>query len=75
MMTNPLLEIKYQTQKQLTEEAQYDIAKYVKNSHSIVRAVEAQFGVKFNYRVREGGEVEPLMAHHRASNKGMEPTP
>ena len=26
MMTNPLLEMKYKTQKQLTKEAQHDIA-------------------------------------------------
>lgn len=61
MMTNPLLEIKYKTQKQLTEEAQYDIVQYVANSHKIVREVEAQYGVKFNCGVREGGEVEPFV--------------
>ena len=61
MMTNPLLEITYHTQKQLTKEAQHDIAKYVENSHKIVREVEAQYGIKFNYGTREGGEVEPLV--------------
>jgi len=30
------LEIKYKTQKQLTEEAQHDIAKYVENSASFM---------------------------------------
>ena len=62
MMTNPLLEIKYKTQKQLTQEAQHDIAKYVENSHRIVREVEAQYGIKFHYGAREGGDIEPLMA-------------
>ncbi len=62
MRTNPLLEIKYKTQKQLTEEAQHDIAKYVENSHRIVREVEAQYGVKFHYGSRQGGEREPLVA-------------
>jgi len=62
MMTNPLLEITYKTQKQLTEEAQHDIAKYIENSHRIVREVEEQYGIKFNYGAREGGEVEPLVA-------------
>jgi hypothetical protein len=62
MMTNPILEIKYQIQKQRTEEAQHDIAKYVENSHRIVCEVEAQYGIKFNYGAREGGEVEPLVA-------------
>ena len=62
MMTNPLLEITYKTQKQLTEEAQHDIAKYIENSHRIVREVEEQYGIKFNYGAREGGEIEPLVA-------------
>ncbi len=62
MRTNPLLEIKYKTQKQLTEEAQHDIAKYVENSHRIVREVEAQYGVKFHSGSRQGGEREPLVA-------------
>jgi len=62
MKTNPLLEITYKTQKQLTEEAQYDLAKYVENSHRIVREVEAQYGIKFHYGAREGGEAEPLVA-------------
>jgi hypothetical protein len=62
MMTNPLLETKYKTQKQLTKEAQRDVVKYVENSHSIVQEVEAQYGVKFHYGAREGGEIEPLAA-------------
>jgi hypothetical protein len=62
MMTNPILAIKYKTQKQLTEAAQHDIAKYVENSHRIVREVEAQYGVKFHYGAREGGKAEPLVA-------------
>ena len=62
MMTNPLLEMKYKTQKQLTKEAQHDIAKYVEHSHSIVREVEAQYGIKFHYGSREGGEDKPVVA-------------
>ena len=62
MMTNPLLEMKDKTQKQLTKEAQHDIAKYVENSHSMVREVEAQYGIKFHYGAREGGEIEPVVA-------------
>jgi len=56
------LAIKYKTQKQLTKEAQHDTAKYVENSHRIVREVEAQYGIKFHYGAREGGEIEPLVA-------------
>jgi len=62
MMTSPLLKIKHKTQKQLHEEAQHDIGKYVENSHRIVREVEAQYGVKFTYGTRQGGELEPLAA-------------
>ena len=62
MMTSPILEIKYKIQKQLTEDAQHDIAKYVENSHRIVHEVEMQYGVKFHYGAREGGGVEPLVA-------------
>ena len=65
MMMNPILEIKYKTQKQLTEDAQHDIAKYVENSHRIVHEVKVQYGVKFHYfhyGAREGGGVEPLVA-------------
>ena len=62
MRTTPILEIKYKTQKQLTEDAQHDIAKYVENSHRIVHEVEVQYGVKFHYGAREGGGVEPIVA-------------
>ena len=54
MITTPLLEDKYKAQKQLDEEAQHDIAKYVENSHNIVRAVETKYGVKFNYGHLQG---------------------
>ena len=73
MMTNPLLEIKYKTQKQLTEEAQHDIAKYVENSHKTVREVEAQYGVRFHYGARQGGEIEPLVAQPPSVSQGTTP--
>ena len=73
MMTNPLLEMKYKTQKQLTKEAQHDIAKYVENSHSIVREVEAQYGIKFHYGAREGGEIEPIVAQQPRVFQGTAP--
>ena len=62
MMTNPILEIKYKVQKQLTKEAQYDLVKYVENSHRMVRDVEEQYGIKFHYGSREGGEDESVVA-------------
>jgi hypothetical protein len=69
MLTTPLLETKYKIQKQLAEEAQHDIEKYVENFQSIVREVEAQYGFKFKYGTLQGGELEPLVVRE-ASNTG-----
>jgi hypothetical protein len=49
MITNPLLEEIEQIQKQLAQEAQYDLNQHVVNSHQIVLAVERQYGIKFQY--------------------------
>ena len=40
MITNDLLKTKYETQKQLDEESQHDIRKYVENTHKIVLEAE-----------------------------------
>jgi len=58
MITTPLLETKYKAQKQLDEEAQHDVEKYIENSHRIVRAVAAKYGVTFNYGHVEAGKTE-----------------
>ena len=60
MITNPLLEEIEHIQKQLAQEAQYDLSKHVANSHQIVRAVEQQYGIKFQYSMLTGGEVSWL---------------
>ena len=60
MITTPLLEGKYKVQKQLAEEAQHDIAKYIENSRTIVRKIEADYGVKFKYGHLPAGKIEPL---------------
>jgi hypothetical protein len=75
MMTNPLLKIKQKTQKQLHEEAQHNIGKYIENSHRIVREVEEQYGVKFTYGTRQGGEVEPLVAPTPSASPGLAEKP
>jgi hypothetical protein len=75
MMTNPLLKIKHKTQKQLHEEAQHDIGKYIENSHRIVREVEEQYGVKFTYGTRQGGEIEPLGAPTSSASPGLAEKP
>ena len=59
-MITTSLEEKYKVQKQLAEEAQHDIAKYIENSRTIVRNVEADYGVKFKYGQLPGGKIEPL---------------
>jgi hypothetical protein len=56
MMTNPLLEAKYQVQKRLDEEAQHDIREYAKNSHRIVSEIEQAYGIKFKYKTVEHAE-------------------
>lgn len=63
MMTNPILASKYKTRKQCTEEAQHDLARYVENSHSIVRKVEAQYGVKFHWLTL----MRPACCHWRGT--------
>lgn len=60
MITNHLLKAKYETQKQLDEEASHDIEKYVRNSHRIVIEVVKQYGLQFKYgNIRSEG-VEPF---------------
>ncbi|TAN49640.1 MAG: hypothetical protein EPN21_11155 [Methylococcaceae bacterium] len=49
MITNPLLEAKYNIQKQLDEAAQHDIAEYAINSRRIIEEIEKKYRVKFNY--------------------------
>jgi hypothetical protein len=49
MITNHLLEAKYKVQKQLSEDAKYDIMVYASNSHRIVVETETKYKVKFSY--------------------------
>lgn len=60
MITNPVLETKYKTQRQLDEEAKHDVKKYVENSHKITREVEKHYGFKFKYGSIQGGGREAL---------------
>lgn len=59
-MITTSLEEKYKIQKQLAEEAQHDIAKYIENSQTIARKLEAIYGVKFKYGHLPGEKIEPL---------------
>jgi hypothetical protein len=58
MMTNPLLEAKYQVQKRLDEDARHDIMEYAKNSHRIVGEIEAAYGIQFKYMAVEYAEEQ-----------------
>lgn len=60
MITNPLLEEKYRTQKRLAEESQYDMKKYTENLHRKVLEIEEQYGLKFHYGKIEGGPIDVL---------------
>ena len=60
MMTNPVLETKYRTQRQLDEEAEHDVRNYMKNSHQIASEVERQYGFKFKYGSLQGGRIKVL---------------
>ena len=61
MITSPILEEKYRVQKKLAEEADYDVRKYTELCHKIVAETEAEYGLKFKYGQREGGELEPVV--------------
>ena len=49
MMTNDLLREKYRVQKELSNKAGHDLARYVVNSHLKIKEIEAMYGVKFKY--------------------------
>lgn len=61
MITTPLLETKYKTQKKLAEDTQYDIEKYFSHIRRLVCETEAQYGVQFQYGALPDTEVEPLI--------------
>ena len=47
MLTNDLLREKYRVQKELSDKAGHDLARYVANSHLRMKEIEAVYGVKF----------------------------
>lgn len=58
MITNDLLKVKYETQKQLDEEAQHDIERYIKNSHRIMLEAEKKYGLQFKHGNIQGRNLE-----------------
>ncbi len=49
MITNHILEEKYRVQRQLAEEAGYDMAKYEQNLQTRVAEIEQKYGIIFKY--------------------------
>ncbi len=60
MITNPLLEDIYNTQKRMVEDSQYDMKKYTENLQRQVLEIEEQYGLKFHYGKIEGGPIDVL---------------
>jgi len=60
MITNHLLEEKDKIQKQLAQKAQYDVLKYMENTHKIVLEAQEKYGLTLKYGDIEGGSLEPL---------------
>nr|VFJ69333.1 MAG: hypothetical protein BECKDK2373C_GA0170839_12141 [Candidatus Kentron sp. DK] len=61
MITSPILEEKYRVQRKLTEEAGYDIRKYVELSHKRAAEAAEKYGLTLKYGQRKGGELEPVV--------------
>ena len=61
MITNHLLEAKYQIQKQLAAESGHDIRTYIKNVHKIVEESEKKYGLKFKYGSIQSPRLEMLV--------------
>jgi len=61
MITSPILEEKYRVQRKLSEESGYDVRKYAELCRKIVAETEVEYGLKFKYGRREGGQLEPVI--------------
>ncbi len=59
MLTNPLLQAKYDAQIRLDKEANHDIKQYVENSHRNVAELARKYGLKIRYGEITGDYWEP----------------
>jgi len=59
MLTNPLLQAKYEAQICLDKKANHDIRQYVANSHRTVLELARKFGLTIRYGEITGGYLEP----------------
>ena len=60
MITNPLLEEIYATQRRLDKKAGHDIRKYAENAHLNVLEMAKKYGFKLKYGKIKGGYLEPI---------------
>ncbi len=59
MITNPLLQAKYEAQMRLDEKANHDIKRYVANSQQTVWELAQKYGLTIRYGEIKGGYLEP----------------
>jgi hypothetical protein len=59
MLTNPLLQAKYEAQMRLDEKANHDIKRYVENSRQAVLELASKYGLTIRYGEINGGYLEP----------------
>lgn len=63
MITNELLEAKYQAQRILAEQGGQDLRSYAQHVHQVVQHTERKYGLKFRYgRIRKKGTISPKAA-------------
>ena len=68
MITNHLLEDKYRVQRQLAEEAGYNVHKYHENLHKEALELQRRKGIKLKYIEREPWDM--LNDHGREGEAG-----
>ncbi|MEK7728066.1 MAG: hypothetical protein AAB354_06590 [candidate division KSB1 bacterium] len=59
MLTNPLLQAKYDAQMRLDEKANHDIKRYVENSQQAVLELARKYDLTIRYGEIKGGYLEP----------------
>jgi len=68
MLTNPLLQAKYDAQMRLDKEANHDLKLYVENSHRKVAELARKYGFTIRY-----GEIEVGYSKTESEELTLEP--
>jgi hypothetical protein len=61
MLTNPILQAKYEAQMRLDKKANHDIREYVANSRRTVLELARKYGLTIRYGQIKGGYLEPVL--------------